>query len=121
MENITLEYTDIFDENKVKELVFSKHLINSEFNEKSLLALLVDGKSMQPLINDRAVIVADLSQKVLSDEKIYLVYYENKMWVKRYKKEEDTFISINPEFSHLVYKKEEVHIVARVLLTFTNL
>ena len=118
---IRLEYTDIFDKNKIKEVVFSKHLLNSTFNEKSLFTLIVDGKSMQPVINDRAIIIADLSKKELLNDKIYLVYYEEKMWVKKYDSENERFISINPDFSHLVYKKDDVHLVAQVLLTFTNL
>lgn len=121
MSIINLEYTDVFDDKEIKKLTFSKHLISSDFKEESLFALLVDGKSMQPVINHKAVIVADLSNKVLEDEKIYLVYYKNKMWVKKYSLENKSFYSINPEFSHLVYKQEEVHIVAKVLITFTNL
>ena len=121
MNTINLEYVDIFDANKTKNLVFSKHLLKSDFKEKSLFALLVDGKSMQPVINDRAVIIADLSSKKLIDNKIYLVYYEEKIWVKKYDKQKDIFFSINPDFSHLVYEKENVHLVAQVLLTFTNL
>ena len=118
---INLEYVDIFDNNNTKELVFSKHLFKSNYNEKSLFALIVDGKSMQPVIYDRAVIVADLSSKELIDGKIYLVYYEEKMWVKKYDSKKEMFVSINPDFSHLVYKKDDVHLVAQVLLTFTNL
>ena len=121
MKTIKLEYTDIFDDNNKKELIFSEHLLNKEFKEKSLFCLLVDGKSMQPVINHKAVIVADLSQKELEDEGIYLVYYENKMWVKRYSLEKRIFYSINPDFSHLVYEENSVHLVARVILTFTNL
>ena len=124
MSIINLEYTDVFDkkdENKVKKLIFSKHLINSKFKEESLFALLVDGKSMQPVINDKAVLVSDLSNKILEDEKIYLVYYQNRMWVKKYNLENKNFYSINPEFSHLVYKDDEVKVVAKVLITFTNL
>lgn len=121
MNTINLEYTDVFDDNKLKNLIFSKHLINTSFNEKSLFALLVDGCSMQPVINNKAVIVADLSQKELEDESIYLLYYDDKMWVKKYHQKDDTFISINPDYSHLVYKKEEIYLVAKVLLTFTNL
>ena len=49
METITLEYVDVFDENKTKTLTFSKHLIKEPFNEKSLFANQVDGKSMQPV------------------------------------------------------------------------
>jgi phage repressor protein C with HTH and peptisase S24 domain len=121
MSIIKLEYTDVFDDNKIKDLTFSKHLINSEFKEESLFTLLVDGESMQPVINDRAVVVADLSNKNLVDEKIYLLYYENRMWVKKYSLENKNFYSINPEFSHLIYKEDEVHVVAKVLITFTNL
>lgn len=118
---LNLEYTDVFEDNKTKKLVFSKHLIKKKFNEKSLFALLVDGESMQPVINNRAVIVADLSQKELESDGIYLLYHGEKMWVKRYNKKDDTFISINPLYAHLVYKKEDIYLVARVLLTFTNL
>ena len=118
---IRLEYTDIFDESKIKEVVFSKHLIKNEVNEKSLFALMVDGKSMQPVINDRAVVVADLSQKKLEDESIYILYHEEKMWIKKYDDNTKSFVSINPEFSHLVYDYDDVHLVAKVLLTFTSL
>ena len=121
MEQISLEYVDVFDENKTKTLNFSSHLINQEYNLKSLFANMVDGKSMQPVINHKAVIVADLSQKNLVDDSIYLVFYENKMWVKRYDEKKEIFFSINPEFSHLNYDVSSVHVVARVLLTFTNL
>ncbi|WP_419765833.1 MAG: S24 family peptidase [Arcobacter sp.] len=118
---IKLEYTDIFNNKKIEKLQFSKNLIKHTYNEKSLFAILVDGKSMEPLISDKAVVVADLSNKTLENDGIYLVYYENKMWIKRYKAENKTFFSINPAFSHLTYKKEKTHLVAKVLLTFTNL
>ncbi|MCP4969346.1 MAG: S24 family peptidase [Arcobacter sp.] len=121
MNTIKLEYTDIYDNEKTKELIFSKNLIKKDFNESSLFALIIDGKSMQALIQDRSVIVTDLSNKTLEDEGIYLLYYENKMWVKKYNIKDETFVSINPDFSHLVYKKNEIHLVAKVLLTFTNL
>jgi phage repressor protein C with HTH and peptisase S24 domain len=121
MKTILLEYTDTFDDNKVKELTFSSHLIQTPFKESSLFCLMVDGQSMQPVINHKAVIVADLSQKTLEEGGIYLVYYENKMWVKKYRSKKEQFVSINPDYDHLVYNKKEVHLVAKVLLTFTNL
>lgn len=76
---------------------------------------------MQPVINHRALIVADLSQKELIDKAIYVLYHGSKMWVKRYDIKSKSFVSINPKYSHLVYAKEDIHLVARVLLTFTNL
>lgn len=121
METIDLEYTDIFDDNKVKKLSFSKHLINKKFKQDSLFALLVDGKSMEPVIKDRTVIVTDLSQKELIPDAIYIIYYEDKMWIKKCDLTNNTFVSINPNFSHLIYDITQTHIVGRVLLSFTNL
>lgn len=121
MSTLNLEYVDVFDENKKKELVFSAHLIKEEFNEASLFANMVDGESMQPVIKNRSVVVADLSKKDLIEDGIYLVFHNEKMWIKKYNKNEKTFFSINPNYSHLVYKQDEVHVVAKVLLTFTSL
>ncbi|XPV69018.1 MAG: S24 family peptidase [Halarcobacter sp.] len=118
MEEITLEYIDIFDENKTKEIRFSKGEIKEPFKESSLFVNIIDGKSMEPLISDKAVIVSDISNKVLIDGGIYLVYYENKMWVKKYNEKKEVFFSINSLFSHLVYGKKDVHIVGKVVLTF---
>lgn len=76
---------------------------------------------MQPVINHQAVIVVDLSQKEFIDNSIYVLYYDNKMWVKKYDLINRQFVSINPKYSHLVYKENDIHIVGKVLLTFTNL
>lgn len=119
---ISLEYKDIFDKNKDKKIEFSKDLLVNEYNLNSLFVVKVDGKSMQPVINDRALVVADLSQKEVIHDGIYLVYKEDKMWIKKayVVKDERKFISINSDFSHLVYDLKDVHVVAKVLLTFTN-
>jgi phage repressor protein C with HTH and peptisase S24 domain len=104
-------------------LEFSKELLKEPYRIDSLFVIKVDGKSMEPKINDQALVVADLSQKEFEDGSIYLVFYENKMWIKQAKVEEgeSLFVSINPVFSHLVYKKEEVRVIAKALLTFTTL
>ncbi|AXX92017.1 peptidase [Malaciobacter molluscorum LMG 25693] len=120
---ITLEYTDVFDENRQKKVTFSQDLIPSKTNVKSLFAILVDGKSMQPKINDKAIVIADLSSKEVEDDSIYIVYYDNKMWVKKaiLKQNSFLFISINEDYKHLVYKQEDVYVVAKAILTFTKL
>ncbi len=121
METIKLEYVDVFDGKEKKQLIFSRNLLKEPFLEKSLFANLVDGESMEPVINDKAVVVSDLSNKELVDDAVYLVYHGEKMWIKKYDLKEKIFFSINPKFSHLVYKESDVHIVAKVVLTFTNL
>ena len=119
---ITLEYKDIFDNNINKKIQFSSTLLNKSYNLASLFPLIVDGKSMEPMIKDRAIIVSDLSQKVVINNAIYIIYKDEKMWVKKACKNNDEikFISINKDFSHLIYEEKDVHVVARVLLTFTS-
>lgn len=119
---ITLEYKDVFDDNKDKKLQFSKDLLVGSYNLGSLLAVKVDGESMQPVINDKAVVVADLSQKELQNNSLYLIYKENKMWIKQMKIEDNksTFISINSKYSSMIFNIKDVHVIAKVLLTFTT-
>lgn len=76
---------------------------------------------MQPVLNHKAVIVVDLSQKELLDGCIYVLYHGANMWVKKYNLKSKTFVSINPKYAHLVYSQDDVHLVGRVLITFTNL
>lgn len=120
---ITLEYVDILDaDNEKKVLKFSTSLLKEPVNKSSLFVIKVDGESMQPVIMDRTLIVADLSQKELEDGGIYLVYYDNNMWIKKAKKKLSgmTFISINEAYSHLVYKEAEVRVVAKAVLSFNT-
>ncbi len=124
MSLISLEYSEIIN-NKVqkKQIEFSKSLLKEPYSINSLFITKVDGQSMQPKINDKALVIADLSQNEYIEEGIFLVYYEDKMWIKQAKTIEDKkyFVSINEKFSHLVYKHDEVRVIAKVLLTFTNL
>ena len=124
MPTINLEFSEIID-NKVekKDICFSSSLLKEPYSLSSLFITKVDGQSMEPVINDEALVVADLSQNEYIEDGIFLVYYEDKMWIKKAKDISGGkyFVSINPDYSHLVYKKEDVRVIAKVLLTFTNL
>ena len=118
---ITLDYVDVLDgKNEKKVLEFSTDLLKKPVNKNSLFVVKVDGESMQPVIQNRALVVADLSQKTVEDKGIYLVYKEDKMWIKQAKKEARgmTFVSINEAFSHLVYEETDVRVVAKAVLSF---
>ncbi len=124
MDLINLEYVDVVnDKAKKKNLQFSKALITLPYKRESLFVIKVEGESMQPLINDNALIIADLSNTIPVNNGIYIVSKENKLWVKKVKicDNKISFISINEKFSHLVFKKDEVRVVARAVLTFTSL
>ncbi len=123
MSLITLDYVDTLDgkiEKKVLE--FSADLLPKNVNKQSLFVIKVDGQSMQPVIKDRTIVVADLSQRILEDKSIYLVYKDDRMWIKQAKKEDFgmTFVSINKAFSHLCYKEEEVRVIAKAVLSFNT-
>lgn len=124
MDLITLEYNDLKDENSQKKsLKFSKDLLTKPYKKESLFVIKVDGESMEPIIKNHALVVADLSQIDIINGDIYLVYQNNKMWIKKAKIKcgITTFVSINKKFSHLVFKKEESRVVAKAVLTFTTL
>lgn len=124
MSLISLEFSEIIDGKvKKRQIEFSSSLIKESYSLSSLFITKVDGQSMQPVILDEALVVADLSQNEYIENGIFLVYYEDRMWIKKAKDISDGkyFVSINPDYSHLVYKKEEVRVIAKVLLTFTNL
>lgn len=120
---IALDYVDVLDgKNEKKVLEFSTYLLKEPVNKDSLFVIKVDGESMQPVIKDRTLVVADLSQKAVEDESIYLVYKEDMMWIKQAKQEARgmTFVSINEAFSHLVYEETDVRVIAKAVLSFNT-
>lgn len=123
MNKIKLEYHQEID-NKIvkKELEFEENLIKVPYSKTSLFVSKVKGKSMQPVIFDNSLVVADLSQKEFEDEAIFLIEKDENMWIKKASlmEQKEFFVSINPDFSHLAYKKEDCRIIAKVLIYFEN-
>jgi len=61
---ITLQYIDALESNNEKKVLeFSASLLKEPVNKDSLFVIKVDGKSMEPVIKDRTLVVADLSQR----------------------------------------------------------
>jgi len=121
---ISLDYVDVMGgKNEKKVLEFSSQLLKVPINKQSLFVITVDGESMQPVIPNRSLVVADLSQREVKDDGVYLLYYENKMWIKKAKQEAQkmTFVSINEAFSHLVYDQAQVRIIGKAVLSFNTL
>lgn len=121
MGTIKLEYHHIIEGNAIrKELELHEDLLKIPYSKKSLFVSTVEGRSMQPLIRDRSLVVADLSQKEFEDEAVFLIEKDQNMWIKKASEieKEEFFVSINPDFSHLVYKRDECRIIAKVLLHY---
>jgi phage repressor protein C with HTH and peptisase S24 domain len=124
MNTITLEYFEQKkDQFEKQELVFSSSLIKSSFELQSLFVIKVEGHSMEPLIQNNSLVVADLSQKEFEGNAIFLVYKNDRMWIKKAAliDNQKYFVSLNHGYEHLVYPLDEVRVVAKVLLTFTSL
>lgn len=120
---IEIEYNDYINGKSIKKVFeLEKNLIKEDYSESSLFVSKVEGESMQPLIKDNAFVIADLSKKEFINEDIFLIFKENKMWIKKafILNAEELFVSINPKFSHLKYKKEDCRIIAKVLLFFND-
>ena len=118
---ITLEYYN--QSLKQKEVLsFSSSLLKGKPRISSLFVIKIEGESMQDLIQDKSLIVASLDVDALNDGCLYLLDYENKLWLKKAKKTNNAFvfISTNEKFSHLHFKEEEIRIVAKVLASFTS-
>lgn len=119
MKTIELEYVDALGSKERQTLAFSDSLLDAFYKRESLFVMQVDGCSMEPLILDGALVVADLSQTSLIENAIYIISHDAKTWIKRYKK--SRFISLNQDFAHLIYPSSKCRVIARVLLTFTKL
>lgn len=106
-----------------QEVHFSKSLLKAPYSEASLFVISVQGRSMEPHILDGSIVVADLSRTRFEPEAVFLVQHQGQLWIKKARLIEDEafFVSLNPEFEHLVYALDQVRIVAKALLTFTNL
>lgn len=124
MSTVALEY---FEQKKDRfekqELVFSSSLIKCSFELQSLFVVKVEGHSMEPLILHDSLVVADLSQKEFENDAIFLVYKDDRMWIKKAVIVDDRkcFVSLNRGYEHLVYEVDDVRLVAKVVLTFTSL
>lgn len=124
METISLEYYEKIDDRwETRELIFSSALIQRSYSHASLFVIRVDGQSMEPFIQHNALVVSDLSQKEYENGSIFLVYKDDRMWIKKASVIEgkEYFISLNEGYEHLVYLSSEVRIVAKAILTFTAL
>ncbi len=107
MNTIKLEYHYSVNNGVIKkELEFKENLIKVPFSKTSLFVSKVEGKSMQPLIMDNALVVADLSQKDFENESIFLIYKDENMWIKKASiiDSNEFFVSINHNFPHLMQK-----------------
>lgn len=89
----------VYDENTVKHIQISSAIINISTGDNVCL-INATGNSMQPVIDDRDLLLVDLSQKLITDEGIYVIRLDTTLVVKRVQKILNGFILIsdNPQY-----------------------
>lgn len=89
----------VYDENTVKHLQISSAIINISTGDNVCL-INATGNSMQPVIDDRDLLLVDLSQKLITDEGIYVIRLDTTLVVKRVQKILNGIILIsdNPQY-----------------------
>ena len=94
-------------------IVLPKNMIKG----KNINALKVDGDSMAPNIKPDSIIFVDLSKKKLKNASVYVVRYEDEVYIKRLEELEDHILlrSDNIAYNTITAKKEDVFIIGQVI------
>lgn len=116
----------VYDENSVKHLQISSAIINISTGDNVCL-INATGNSMQPVIDDRDLLLVDLSNKDFIDEGIYVVRLENTLLVKRLQKIPNgiMLISDNPQYEKIIlnsdnFNENDAAIIGKVISVIKN-
>lgn len=116
----------VYDENSVKHLQISSAIINITTGHNVCL-INATGNSMQPVIDDRDLLLVDLTHKDFIDEGIYVVRLENTLLVKRLQKIPNgiVLISDNPQYSPITlnsnnFNENDAAIIGKVISVIKN-
>lgn len=99
-------------------IVLPKNMIKA----KKINALKVDGDSMSPNIKAESIILIDLEAKALKNNAVYVVRYDDEVYVKRIEELEDYILlrSDNIAYRTITAKKEDICIIGQVINTILN-
>ncbi len=93
-----------------------------EYERQTVLALRVNGSSINRVAPDGAIIVIDYSQQDLVPEKFYVVRVGQEATVKRFMLEPTRFEPFSTEPDHpIVFPSNELQVVGRVVRVVTSL
>ena len=116
----------VYDENTVKNIKISSAIINIKTGD-NVCFINATGNSMQPVIDDRDLLLVDLSNKDFIDEGIYVVRLENTLLVKRLQKIPNgiVLISDNPQYEKIIlnsdnFNENDAAIIGKVISVIKN-
>ncbi len=116
----------VYDENTVKNIKISSAIINIKTGDK-VCFINATGNSMQSVIDDRDLLLVDLTHKDFIDEGIYVVRLENTLLVKRLQKIPNgiVLISDNPQYAPITlnsdnFNENDAAIIGKVISVIKN-
>lgn len=116
----------VYDENTVKHLQISSAIINISTGDNVCL-INATGNSMQPVIDDKDLLLVDLSQKLITDEGIYVIRLDTTLVVKRVQKILNGIILIsdNPQYppreiSADNFNENDAAVIGKVIAVIKN-
>lgn len=116
----------VYDENTVKHIQISSAIINISTGDNVCL-INATGNSMQPVIDDRDLLLVDLSQKLITDEGIYVIRLDTTLVVKRVQKILNGIILIsdNPQYppreiSADNFNENDAAVIGKVIAVIKN-
>lgn len=116
----------VYDESTVKHLQISSAIINISTGDNVCL-INATGNSMQPVIDDRDLLLVDLTHKDFIDEGIYVIRLDNTLLVKRLQKIPNgvILISDNPQYAPITlnsdnFNENDAAIIGKVISVIKN-
>lgn len=91
------------------------------YAKQTLIALKVDGNSMNRVAPDGAIIIIDYSDKSLVSGKYYVIKYDNKGTFKRYRSNPDRFEPESTELHDTIFPDGDLEVVGRVVKVLNDL
>lgn len=107
-----------YDDEDQDYLILPKQIVNT----KKAHALRVDGNSMSPNIRENSIIIVDLNQTDIINNNVYVVRFEDEIYVKRLELVDDNVLlrSDNMEYKTIVVPRARLSIIGKVLNTIQN-
>jgi len=116
---------EVFDENYEMITIDQRIVRNmTGSSDRKLEAIHVDGESMEPTLQDGAIVFVDLEEKNINKDGIFIASTNAGLFIKRIRKRADGMIELisdNKNYSPEVMGAEEVRIVGKVVGTIESL
>jgi hypothetical protein len=109
--------------NKIEiDACFASSLKRNKANLKYTEAIRVSGDSMEPTLCDGDIVFIDKSKTKYNSNNIYVILFENALFVKRLKKDKDSkninIISDNKEYNTINTHQNNIEVLGKIVASF---